>query len=86
VHKNIETTEVSYYVVDTLAASLRICDVGFHKSRRHPMSLNGGEKTVRQGNGLSRNHGNVSTLACEGESSGSPDTAGTPGDYADFSL
>jgi hypothetical protein len=80
VHKNIETTEVLYYLVDTLAASLRISDVGFHKSRRHPMSLNSREKTVRHRNRLSRNHGNVSTLTRQGDSSGSPDTTGTPSD------
>jgi hypothetical protein len=80
VHKNIETTEVLYHLLDTLSAGLRICYIGFHKSGFGPMSVDSSEKTVRQRNRLSRNHSNVSTLACQGESSGSPDTAGTPGD------
>jgi hypothetical protein len=80
VHKNIETTEVLYDLFDTIPAGFRVCNIGFHKSRCHPMSLNSREKIVRQRNRLSRNHGNVSTLTCQVESSGSPDTTGTPSD------
>jgi hypothetical protein len=80
VNKNIETTEGLHHLLHALATSFRICDVGFHESRRHSMSPNCSEKTVRHRNLLSRHNGNVSALACQRESGGSPDTTGTPGD------
>ena len=80
VHKNIEATEVLHHLLHALTASLSICDVSFHKPGLRPMRLDSRKKTIRQRNSLPGNHGDVSALTCQGDSGGSPDTAGTAGD------
>jgi hypothetical protein len=78
VHQNIEAAKVFDYPLDTLAAICGVGYVAFQEPGRCAVTLDGREKTVWRLDGLSGNAGYVSAFSCQGESSGGPDTAGTP--------
>jgi hypothetical protein len=77
-HQNIEAAKVFDYLANTLAASYGVGHVAFQEPDRCAVALDGREKTVWRLNGPSGNAGYVSAFSCKGESSGGPNTAGTP--------